>query len=383
MRELNQRVVLERLRSAGAASRPRIAADTGLSKPTVGQALLGLERAGLVRTAGHAAGGQGRAAMLYEANPAAGHVLGIDIGRQRIRVAVADLVGEVVARLDEDNRCQTASKLVRTVRACADRAVADAGLRQADVVATVVGSPGVPDVRSAALHRAPNLPGWERKGLLNDLTTALGSGLVVENDANLAAIGEHTTGAARGVGVAVYLLVGTGIGMGIVINGALFRGAHGAAGEIGYLPFGWPSPEVPAQSRQGMLESAVSADAVMSNALAHGLAAVRTAKDVFDLARAGDAGAMRAVDEEASRLAFAVSSVVAVVDPELVVLGGGIGSNADLLVEPMCRALAGCAPRVPDIVAGELGDEAVLAGAVATALGTAREAVLDRAGLTG
>jgi len=375
MRALNQRVVLERLRAGGAATRPRIAADTGLSKPTVGQALLDLEHHGLVRTAGRRIAGPGRSAVVYEVNPAAGHVLGIDIGRGLIRTAVADLSGSVVARLDRPNKARSSGALLKSVRDCAEDAVREAGLRLPDLIATVVGTPGVPDPLSATLRRAPNLPGWERKGLLNELRSVVGTDLVVENDANLAAVGEHESGAARGVDVFVCLTVGTGIGMGIVVDGSLFRGAHGAAGEVGYLPYGWPPPGTP--PRQGMLESAAAADSVVEIAAAGGLT-VRTAKEVFQLAHDGDARALRAVEEEASRLAFVVASVAAVIDPALVVLGGGVGKNTDLLAGPLARALAAATPLRPEIVPGELGEEAALTGAIATALRTAREVVFDR-----
>jgi predicted NBD/HSP70 family sugar kinase len=375
MRELNQRVVLDRLRDGGPATRPRLAADSGLSKPTVGQALLDLEQDGLVRTAGRTIAGPGRSAVVYEVNPAAGHVLGIDIGRGLIRAAVADLSGTVVARLDQPNKARSAGALLRIVRDCGEHAVAEAGLRLPDLVTTVVGTPGVPDPESGTMHRAPNLPGWERRGLLNELASVLGTDLVVENDANLAAIGEHEAGAARGVDVFACLTVGTGIGMGIVVDGRLFRGAHGAAGEVGYLPFGRPPPGTP--PRAGMLESAAAARSVVEIAAGHGLSA-RTAKDVFRLARDGDARALRAVEEEAQRLAFVVASVAAVIDPALVVLGGGIGKNTDLLIEPMSRALAHATPLRPRIVPGELGAEAGLTGAIAIALRTARDVVFDR-----
>jgi predicted NBD/HSP70 family sugar kinase len=382
MRELNQRAVLQRLRAEGPATRPNIAKDTGLSKPTVGQALLDLEQHGLVRSVGRTFAGPGRSAVVYEANPAAGHVLGIDIGRELIRVAVADLAGNVVAKLDERNRCRSANALVRTVHDSAERAVGMAGLRRDDLVATVVGSPGVLDRKSRSFGHVPNLPGWERKGLLDDLEVALGPGLVVENDANLAAIGEYESGVARGVGTFVCLTVGTGIGMGIVVDGTLFRGAHGAAGEVGYLPYGWPMHGVPdeghANRRQGMLESAAAARSVVEIAAANGLTDVTTARDVFRLAHEGDERALRAVREEAGRLAFVMASVAAVIDPELVVLGGGVGMNTDLLQEPMAQMLARTTPLVPRIVASELGEDAVLAGAIATALRTAQDVVFDR-----
>ncbi|TVT10626.1 ROK family transcriptional regulator [Amycolatopsis bartoniae] len=377
MRELNQRAVLERLRDSGPATRPQIAADTGLSKPTVGQALLDLEQHGLVRTAGRTISGPGRSAVVYEVNPAAGHVLGIDIGRGLIRVAVADLSGTVVARLDAPNRARSAGALLQSVRATAEDAVARAGLRMADVVSKVVSTPGVPDPREGTVRRAPNLPGWERKGLLNELSSALGPDVVVENDANLTAVGEYEAGAARGVDVFVCVTVGTGIGMGIVVDGALFRGAHGAAGEVGYLPYGWPPPDSP--PREGMLESSAAGHSVVEMAASRGLD-VETAKDVFRLAREGDRRALAAVDEEATRLAFMVASVAAVIDPALVVLGGGIGKNTDLLAEPLTRALTHATPLRPVIVPGELGEEAALTGAIATALRTARDVVFARRG---
>jgi predicted NBD/HSP70 family sugar kinase len=381
MRELNQRAVLDRLRVHGPDTRPSIAKGTGLSKPTVGQALLDLEQHGLVRTVGRTLTGPGRAAVLYEADPAAGHVLGIDIGRELIRVAIADLAGTVVTKLDERNRSRSANALVRTVQVGADRALAQAGLRRDDLVATVVGSPGVLDKQSRSFGHVPNLPGWERRGLLDDLEAALGPGLVVENDANLAAIGEYREGVAQGVDTFVCLTVGTGIGMGIVVNGTLFRGAHGAAGEVGYLPYGWPTDGIPddgyAKPRQGMLEAAAAARSVVEIAAANGVTA-RSAREVFQLAYDGNDGALRAVREEAGRLAFVVAAVAAVIDPELVVIGGGVGTNTDLLQEPMERMLGQTTPLVPRIVAGELGERAVLAGAIATALRTAQDVVFDR-----
>ncbi|GAA1970579.1 ROK family transcriptional regulator [Amycolatopsis minnesotensis] len=388
MRGLNQRAVLERLRTAGPATRPQIATDTGLSKPTVGQALLDLEQHGLVRTAGRTLAGPGRSAVVYEVDPSAGHVLGIDIGRGLIRVAVADLSGAVVARIDERNRARSASALMRIVHEGAENAFEQAGIRIGDVVSTVVGTPGVPDAGSATLQQAPNLPGWERKGLLKELESVLGTEMTVENDANLSAVGEHESGAARGVDASVCVTVGTGIGMGIILDGRLYRGAHGAAGEIGYLPFGWPSgggmPDVDyAKQRQGMLESAAAAHSVVEHATRTGLTKIRTAKDVFEAARHGDEAALEVVEEEANRLAFVVSAVAAVIDPELVVVAGGIGKNHDLLAVPLERAMGRVTPMRPKIVPGELGEEAALTGAIATALRTARDVVFDRRGQAG
>ncbi|PWK89479.1 putative NBD/HSP70 family sugar kinase [Lentzea atacamensis] len=372
MRVLNQRAVLDRLRRLGAATRPQIAKDTGLSKPTVGQALVDLERHGLVRPIGRTTSGPGRSAVVYEPNPAAGYVLGVDIGRERIRAAVADLGGSVVARVDERNRSRSASALVRTVTELASHTVADAGMALTDVVVKVIGSPGVIDQRSRVVRHAPNLPGWESAGVLDGLESSLGPVVIVENDANLAALGEHVYGAAQDARVFVCVTVGTGVGMGIVVDGVLFRGAHGAAGEVGFLPFGKATSDV----QRGQLEDAAAAESVVALAHERGLPAP-SARQVFAAARSGDAQALEVVRIEAERLAFLVASVAAVIDPELVVLGGGVGSNVDLLLAPMEASLRTMTPLAPRIAAGSLGDGAVLSGALAMGLRAARELVFE------
>jgi predicted NBD/HSP70 family sugar kinase len=380
MRALNQRLVLERLRGNGEATRPQIAVDTGLSKPTVGQALLDLEQHGLVRAVGRSASGPGRAAVIYQTAPDAGHIVGVDIGRRVIRVAVADLDGTVVARVDQPNRSRSGTTLQRTACESVARAIAAAGLKPHHIVVTVVGTPGIPDAATGSVYRAPNLPGWERRGLLSEVVDALGAGgseVIVENDANLSVVGEHARGAAQGVDVVACLTVGTGIGMGLLVNGKLFRGAHGAAGEIADLPF----DRVPAgvtEHRPGPVETAAAAQAVVSAANELGLSQVRSAKAVFDMARKGDELALRVVAEEASKLAHVVSIVTAVLDPGMIVLAGGIGRNADLLAEPIRRELARTIPMVPDIVGGQLGEDAILAGAIASAKHTAWDLVFDR-----
>jgi predicted NBD/HSP70 family sugar kinase len=380
MRALNQRLVLDRLRAHGEGTRPQIASDTGLSKPTVGQALLDLEQQGLVRAIGRSAAGPGRAAVIYQTAPDAGHIVGVDIGRRVLRVAVADLEGTVVARVDQPNRSRSGTMLARTASETVKRAVTEAGLTPSDIVVTVVGTPGIPDEATGTVYRSPNLPGWERRGLLRELVGALsagGSEVMVENDANLSVVGEHARGAAQGVDVVACLTVGTGIGMGVLLNGKLFRGAHGAAGEIADLPFDHVPAGV-ARHRPGPVETAAAAQAVVSAANELGLSRVRSAKDVFDLARSGDELALRVVAQEAAKLAHVVSIVTAVLDPGLIVLAGGVGRNADLLADPIRRELAETIPVVPDIVGGQLGEDAILVGAIATARDTAWDLVFER-----
>ena len=384
LRAHNERAVLEHLRAAGPSSRPGLARIAGLSKPTVSQALANLEAAGLVRPVGPASPSMGRTAMLYEADPTAGYVLGVDIGRAWIRVAAADLSGVIVARRDERNRTRGAAALVKAVGEVAHDVVGAAGITWRKVAHTVVGGPGVFDPDGDRLRHAPNLPGWSRPGVMSSLREALPPTVTLDNDANLAAVGERTYGSGRDARTFVYVSVGTGIGMGVIIDGELYRGAHGAAGEVGYLPLG--AEDEPARGRdakrRGILEEAASADAVVRTAKQLGMRGATSAKRVFSAARAGDELALAAVEAEANRLALVVGTVAAIVDPEFVLLGGGIGSNIDLLRPPLERRLAELTPLAPPVAEGELGQDAIVLGAVASALDTARDLVFEqRAGL--
>ncbi len=234
LRRMNQRLLLDRLFAHGAAIRPRLARETGLSLPTVIAALRDLEDAGLVRPAGRQVLEHGRPAAAYEANPAAGRVLAVDVGREKLRVLVADLAGEPLGPpLEVRNRARTADALVDQVESVVTQAAEAAGIKAADVTHTVIGSPGVLDPGRGRIRYASNLPGWQRPGLAETLAERLGAALTIDNDANLAALGEHAYGAARGLENFVYLQLGTGVGLGLVLDGRLYRG-RGAAGEIGF-----------------------------------------------------------------------------------------------------------------------------------------------------
>lgn len=379
LRSNNERMLLERLRVNGAASRAQLARDTGLSKPTVSHALAALETRGLVREAGRAAADRGRTALLYEPDPTAGYVLGIDVGRARLRAAVADIGGEVLARTDVPNPERTATGVADAAVRAAAAALADARIPAERVVHAALGTPGVYDPEDGRVRYAVNLPGWGRTGLFERIRAGLGGvELSVHNDANLAALGEYALGAGRGSRLFVYVLVGTGLGVGIVSRGELFTGAHGAAGEVGFLPVSFTEPDGRREApRRGALEEAVSADAVVRAAKAAGLGGRLTAKRVFDAARAGDRAALAAVRQEAERLAQVVAAISAVLDPDTVVLGGGVGHGADLVLDQVGEALRKLSPLRPRMAPSVLGDDAVLLGAITTAVRTARPLIFD------
>ncbi|MFB7499665.1 ROK family protein [Streptomyces sp. NPDC056161] len=371
LRSTNERLLLDRLRALGAASRAQLARQTGLSKPTVSSALAALAAAGLVHEVGTHAPERGRTAVLYAADPTAGHVLGVDVGRGWLRVAVADLDGTVVARTDVRNRARGSAAMADLVVATARQVVAGSGVDPAEVVHAVVGTPGVYDAKQRRVRYAMHLPGWGRAGLFDRMGEELGVPLEVHNDANLAALGEYTYGVGAGSRLFAYILVGTGLGMGVVSGGRLFTGAHGLAGEIGFLP--WQGQRQPER-----LEDAVSGVAVVEAARQFGMSGRLTAKSVFDAARQQNPAAVRAVRLEGERIAHTVAAAAAVLDPDLVVVGGGVGHSVDLLLRPVREQLRTLTPLRPRIAASRLGEDAVLLGAVATALDTARELVFDR-----
>jgi len=388
LRAINERTVLEAVRRAGPTSRSQIAEATGLSKPTVSQSLAALAKARLVREAGRTSGAQGRTAQLYELNAGAGWVLGLDVGRDWVRGAVADLNGDIAARHDERARIRSARTLIEQIGEVGRGLVADAGVPKRRLAHATVGSPGVFEPTRRKLTLAESLPGWGREGVAEALEDALDVEVSIENDVNVATVGEQLHGLGKDVPNFVFLHVGVGVGLGLVIEGRLFRGATGAAGEVGYLPFddeltlpavaARPAGSMPAKAPRDQLGATVGSEGVVAEARRLGMAGRLTARTVFDAARRGDETAQQVVATEAKRIARTIATVVPVVDPELVVLGGGIGRNGDLLLEPLRDELRHWVFH-PRLEASALGEDGPVLGAVAMALEHAQERLFARA----
>jgi predicted NBD/HSP70 family sugar kinase len=375
---MNERTVLELIRRRGPLSRAQVARETGLSKPTVSLVLSSLVTTGLAREVGRSIGGKGPSAVLYELDPTAGWVVGIDVGRRWVRAAIADISGAIAARHDERAQARSARALIGQIGRVAHELAAEAGLRWQQVSYATIGSPGVFDPVRGLVEMAPNLPGWGRHGIVEAVRDELGTNVSFENDVNLAALGEHAHGHGRGVENFVYLWIGTGVGIGIVLGGRLYRGARGAAGEIGYLPISPADPHDRALRRRGAFEEAAAANGIVRTARQLGLQGPVSAEGVFAAARRGDASAVRAVDGEARLLAMAIATIAPILDPELIILGGGVGRSGDLLLGPLERELHALSPFRPRVLAAALGEDVVLHGAVATALEAARREVFSR-----
>ncbi len=381
LRAINARTLFDLIIGMEPISAAQLSRYSGMSKPTVAQVLAHLEGRRLIRPAGRSSGGRGPAARLYEVDPSAGWVVGIDVGRTFVRAAIADLKGGLLARRDERSRVRSSKTLIGQIGQVGRAVASEGGVGWRRVTFTVVGSPGVYEPALGHVVLAHNLPGWQRRDLLPALTQELGPHLELENDVNLAALGEQRLGAGKGVANFVFLQVGAGLGAGLILEGRLFRGATGAAGEVGYLPLGAEDPHDRASRRFGALETDIAARGIARTARKLGMRGSLDPRRIFAAARRGDAIAGRVVDVEAERMAQAIAAIVPVIDPELVVLGGGVGRNGDLLLEPVRRELRALSPFSPRIEVSTLGEDAALQGALMVALDAARNRLLDGPGL--
>jgi predicted NBD/HSP70 family sugar kinase len=255
------------------------------------------------------------------------------------------------------------------------------------LLAVGISTPGVVDRESGRVRLAYNVSPDGVLDPLGAIGNRFGVPVLLDNNVNLAALGEKSFGLARGVSTMVFIGVGAGIGMGIIMDDELVRGAHGGAGEIGYLPL-VGDPFDPRHKLHGGLEDEVGAAGVLSAYQSRAEGAGKTqrtassAQAVFELARDGQPEATAVVDNVAARLGAAIATVCAILDPELVVLGGGIGSSP-LLLSPVRGAAAALVPMTARIETSLLGDRAALQGAIAVALHAARTELIPQRGAAG
>jgi predicted NBD/HSP70 family sugar kinase len=363
LKHLNERTVLEAIRAGAPISRAEISRRVGISKPTVSLALRSLEDAGLVREAAEGPDGPSYGAVFFEPVPDAAFVLGLDLGSRFLRGAVADLAGRIRARQDLELRGADADGAIEAITTLHASLIDAAALPVERIDGVVLGIPGVVESATKTLRlTTPHIAGLEHRALGVELGERLGAPMTLDNDINLAAVGERWAGVARGIDDFAFLSVGTGTGVGLVLGGELHRGNHGAAGEIDWALVG----------ADGELDP--SAEGVEALAAAHSWRG-GDPRDLFTAARRGDRLALNIVELVARRIAAHIAPVAAVADPELVVLGGGLGMNGDLLLEPVRALLRDWLPYPPRVEISSLGESAVLMGAVATGLQSALDNV--------
>jgi predicted NBD/HSP70 family sugar kinase/DNA-binding CsgD family transcriptional regulator len=376
LKHLNERTVLETIREGAPISRAEISRRAGISKPTVSLALRSLLEAGLVRETSHDPGRPSYGAVYFEPTPDAAFVLGFDLGARFVRGAACDLTGEIRARQDVELPATDAETAVETIAGLRTSLVEAAGIPEHVIDGVVVGVPGVVESQTGRINLALNVPGLEGRPFDADLNDRLGLPVTLENDINLAALGEHWRGVARGVDNFAFLSIGTGLGAGIVLRGELHRGHHGAAGEVDYALGGLQDELDPSAAAVSAL-----AAQLVDGRPDTGLAPPYDVRAIFAEARGGDRVARDVVEEVARRIAMHLAPIAAVADVGLVVLGGGLGANGDLLLEPVRRLLAEWMPYPPRVEVSSLGEAAVLTGALAVGLRSALDSVfVNRAG---
>ncbi|MDV9171167.1 ROK family transcriptional regulator [Streptomyces sp. W16] len=374
-RAINDRLALRLLQREGPLTAGQLKQLTGLSRPTVADLVERLTASGLIEMVGES-GEQRRGpnARLYGIVADRAYLAALDVRLEGVSVLVSDLLGRVLAEASVPIGGDTGTgPAVEQAVALVERAAKEAGAEHLHTVG--IGAPGLIDPASGELRDTTGLPAWHRR-LVAALQERLpDTRLIVENETNLAALAEQRDGAARDRDTFVLLWLGMGIGAAVVLDGALRRGASGGAGELGFLPVpgtrGLPS----ATDCEGGFHSLAGAGAVVELAREHGVLAgvpegESTAAEVVRRAVAAvpDAPALRFLDALADRLALGVASVVALLDPGCVVLGGEVGqAGGDELAARVAVRVGRMSPLPAEVRPSALGGGAVLRGALLTA----------------
>ncbi|MGV9554784.1 ROK family transcriptional regulator [Streptomyces sp. NPDC003522] len=387
LRAMNDRAALDLMLAHGPLSRTRIGGLTGLSKPTASQLLARLEAAGLVLATGTTRGRPGPGARLYGVNPAAGHAAGLDVTPGRVLAAVADITGRTLGTYEVPTPGgRGAGAVVGRVTEALDGAVKAAGLTRDDVRRLVVATPGAFDPTTGRLRYASHLPGWHAPALLDELAAALPMPVEYENDVNLVAVAEQRLGAARGHEDFVLLWNEEGLGAALVLGGRLHRGRTGGAGEVGFLPVpGVPLVRQVTRANSGGYQALAGARALAELARELGVTGIprgphaeAAAALVARAAAAPDGPLRELLGAYATRLATGLASLVSVLDPGLVVLGGACLTAGGEVLRALVQAeLEELAASRPKLVVGGVTERPVLRGALESALAATRDDVFD------
>lgn len=366
VRQGNAWSVLTAVRAADVATRSRITADTGLTAMTVHRLVTDLRRRKLLVSAGRSTAGLGRPSFLYRFNASIGDVVGIDVGNETTRAVVADLCGDAKARRElptADIEADLAGGLI----ALGHDILAEAKVKRDSLVGIGVGVPAVTDadgtIRRASLHLQ-----WAGLPLGARLREAFETEVVVRQDDHLAALAEQRHGGCVGACCAVVLNVGKGIGVGVVADGSVYSGAHAASGRVAWIPVPLDLP-FDGEATPGIIGTMLTGDGLVESYRARGGHVDGAgALAVFEADAAGDPDASAAIDTFARRLGWLVGALVAVLDPEVVVVGGGISRAFDRLAGPLTDQLGRIVAAPPPVVPSQLVPEAVVTGAIDAAL---------------
>lgn len=377
LREMNAREVLRVLRQNNPCSRADLVRFTGLTAPTVSAAVERLIDQNLVESLGFGSSNGGRRPSMLRFNASYAHVLAVDLGGTSLRVALADMNGTILGKWSASSRSAGAPEgVIALIRTGLEHLTRQAGIPMKAVKVVAAGNPGITDVDAGTVISAPNLKNWRNVPFRHLLESALGMTAVVENDVNLAALGENWRGAARDAANFVFLALGTGIGSGIYLNGQIVHGADWAAGEVGYMHVPG-TPDTPfALEKQGSLESVIGGRGIEqawrtrlreTKKVSRSLPPDLTATEIFELGREGNPVAAAILDQSSHILADAIFNISLIVNCSLFVLGGGVGMST-ALYDATRRHLDRHELLSPQLVLSTLGQDAQLVGAIRLAL---------------
>jgi predicted NBD/HSP70 family sugar kinase len=370
---MNEIAALSHLLERGELTRAELRELTGLSKPTISEAVRRLTEAGLVVVVGHVSAGPGPNAEVYAANPAAAYVIAVSVRDTfmgygpSLAAAMCDVSGTVRARLEAPVDFERTDP-VDAVAGLVDRLRAEVDVSGVGYVQ--IGVAGAYDPKTGIIHHV-DVPGWERPGLVAELGERIGLRVEVDNDVNLAAAAERRRGVAGDSDGFALLWLGEGLGLAIDLGGTLLRGARGGAGEIGYMPLYNLDGD-----RRADLQDLIGGEAVQDLAAEHRLPGVTPAEAVAAAAADGPNGE-RFLAALAERIAVGLSAVVAVLDPPLVVLGGQIAQAGGVPLRDAVRlAMAANAPLETIVEITAVTDDPVLLGGLDAGLSQVREVLL-------
>jgi glucokinase-like ROK family protein len=361
--------VVRAVRLAGSLTQAEIARSTGLSAATVSNIVRELRDNGTVQVTPTSSGG--RRARSVALSGDAGVVVGVDFGHSHLRVAVGNLAHQVLAEESEPIDVDaSASQGFDRAEQLVGRLVRSTGISPEKVLGVGLGVPGPIDVESGALGSTAILPGWSGINPRQELADRLGVPVQVDNDANLGALGELVWGGGRGVKDLAYIKVASGVGAGLVIDGRIYRGPGGTAGEIGHITLDESGPVCRCGNR-GCLETFTAARYVLEllrGSHGDGL----TVPKMVQLAREGDPGCRRVISDVGRHIGMGVASLCNLLNPSRVVLGGDLAEAGELVLGPIREsvsryAIPSAAQRL-SVVPGALGARAEVLGALALVL---------------
>ncbi|MFE4333198.1 ROK family protein [Streptomyces sp. NPDC056831] len=361
--------VVRAVRMAGSLTQAEIARSTGLSAATVSNIVRELKDGGTVEVTPTSAGG--RRARSVSLSGDAGIVIGVDFGHTHLRVAVGNLAHQVLAEESEpmDVDASAAEGFGRAER-LVKRLIETTGISPDKVIGVGLGVPGPIDVESGTLGSTSILPGWTGINPSKELAGRLGVPVYVDNDANLGALGELVWGSGRGVKDLAYIKVASGVGAGLVIDGHIYRGPGGTAGEIGHITLDESGPVCRCGNR-GCLETFAAARYVLPLLRpSHG--PDLTMERVVQLARGGDPGCRRVIGDVGRHIGSGVANLCNLLNPSRVVLGGSLAEAGELVLAPIrdsvSRYAIPSAARQLSVLPGALGGRAEVLGALALVL---------------